>query len=459
MRLSGEDFRRFLRSVVAMSETLTIKDAKSVIENQIEELSKRNREPEWVTKLRYKGLEAFENAPYNDPALPNLLDFIAKAEEVPVPEIKSLEDLPPEMKALLDKLGISEVEQKYIAGLAVQSDTGVIYNEFLKQWEEKGLIMTSMEEAVKRFPIVKEHFMKLFNPEESKLTAYHTAVWNGGVFLYVKEGLKVPFPLHLFFLIQESSLAQAPHIIILAEKNTDVHLIEGCTSPVLVRHSLHLDMSEIYVHEGANVKLSVLQNWPEYVHTRPMTRARIGKNAQFINTTVGLGSGKSNIANPKYWVDEGGYVELNGILLGQKDFYVDLGGEMYLQGRGARGINASKSVIMDESTVITRGIIHARAPKTKGHISCDALLMSDGAKMETYPGLISTVDDAELSHEAAIGKIKEEELFYLMSRGLSEEEATQLIVKGFVEPLLKDIPMEFVVEIRKIIELAISGGM
>jgi Fe-S cluster assembly protein SufB len=190
-----------------------------------------------------------------------------------------------------------------------------------------------------------------------------------------------------------------------------------------------------------------------------MTRARIGKGARFINTTVGLGTGRSNIANPKYWVDENGYVELNGIILGQKDWYVDLGGEMYLRGRGAAGINASKAVIMDESTVITKGIIKAEAPKTKGHISCDALLMSDRATMETYPGLVSKVDDAELSHEAAIGKIREEELFYLMSRGLSEEKATQLIVKGFLEPMLKDIPMEFLVEIRKIIELAVSGGM
>lgn len=190
-----------------------------------------------------------------------------------------------------------------------------------------------------------------------------------------------------------------------------------------------------------------------------MTRAKVGRGARFINTTVTLGSGKSNIGDPHYWVEEGGHVELNGIILGQKDFYVDLGGRMFLQGPGASGINASKAVIMDESTVVTRGIIEADAPKTKGHISCDALLMSDKAVMETYPGLISRVDDAELSHEAAIGKIREEELFYLMSRGLDEEKATQLIVKGFLDPMLKDIPMEFLVEIRKIIELAVSGGM
>ncbi|AJC72019.1 hypothetical protein X802_07490 [Thermococcus guaymasensis DSM 11113] len=446
-----------------MTETITLSDAKAIIENQIEELAKRNREPEWMTRIRYKALEAFEKAPLNDPVISEeeLLHFIAKPEVEGLPEnIESLDDLPPEMKALLDRLGISEVEQKYIAGLAVQTDTGVIYNQFLQEWAKKGLIVLPTEEAVRRYPdIVKEHFLKLFRADESKLTAYHTAVWNGGIFLYVKEGLKVPFPLHLFFLIQESALAQAPHIIIIAEPNTEFHLIEGCTAPILVKHSLHLDMTEAYIHGGAKAQLTVLQNWPEYVHTRPMTRAKIGKGARFINTTVGLGTGKSNVANPKYWVDENGYVELNGILLGQKDWFIDLGGEMYLQGKGAAGINASKAVIMDESTVITRGVIKAEAPKTKGHISCDALLMSDKATMETYPGLVSRVDDAELSHEAAIGKIREEELFYLMSRGLDEEKATQLIVKGFLEPMLKDIPMEFLVEIRKIIELAVSGGM
>ena len=453
-----KDSRKYLRSVVAMSK-FTVQDARSIIEEQIETLKKRNKEPEWMTKLRYKAMDAFFEAPHNDPIIKDPLDYIAKAEEEIYPEVKSLDELPPEMLALLDRLGIAEVEKKYIAGLAVQSDTSIVLNDFLKEWRKKGLIVESMEDAIRNHPIVKDLFLKQFNPYESKLAAYHTAVWNGGIFLHVAQGLKVPIPLHLFFLIQNSAMAQAPHIIIHAEPNSEIHLIEGCTSPVLVRHSLHLDMTEAYIGEEANVKLSVLQNWPEYVHTRPMTRARIGKNAEFINTTVGLGTGKSNIANPKDWVDEGGYVELNGIILGQKDFYVDLGGEINLDAPGARGLNASKSVIMDKSSVITRGLIRANAPKTKGHISCDALILNPEARMETYPGLISQVDDAELSHEAAIGKIREEELFYLMSRGLKEEEATQLIVKGFVNPLLKDIPVEFVVEIRKIIEMAVSGGM
>jgi len=446
-----------------MTETITMRDAKTIIENQIEELAKRNREPEWMTKLRYKALEAFERAPLNDPVIDEntLLSFIAKPEVGGIPKnVESLDDFPPELKALLDRLGISEIEQKYIAGLAVQTDTGIVYNQFLQEWAKKGLIVLPTEEAVKKYPdVVKRHFLKLFKVEESKLTAYHTAIWNGGIFLYVKEGLKVPFPLHLFFLIQESALAQAPHILIIAEPNTEFHLIEGCTAPILVKHSLHLDMTEAYLGEGSKAQLTVLQNWPEYVHTRPMTRAKMLKGARFINTTVSLGSGKSSVANPKYWVGEGAHVELNGIVLGQKDWYVDLGGEMYLKGKGASGINASKAVIMDESKVVTRGIIRAEASKTKGHISCDALLMGDSAVMETYPGLVSMVDDAELSHEAAIGKIREEELFYLMSRGLDEEKATQLIVKGFLEPMLRDIPMEFLVEIRKIIELAVSGGM
>jgi len=436
---------------------LTRQDAKAIIEEQIETLRKRNREPEWVTKLRYKGLKAFFEAPHSDPVIEDPLDFIVRSTEEAFPEIKSLDDLPEEMRALLDRLGIAEVEKKYIAGLAVQSDTSVVLNDFMKAWRERGLIMVSMEEAVREFPAVKDKFMRLFNPYESKMAAYHTAVWNGGVFLHVKSGLKVPVPMHLFFLIQNSAMAQAPHIIIDAEPGSEIHLIEGCTSPVLVRHSLHLDMTEAYIGDGAKAKLSVLQNWPEYVHTRPMTRAIVGKNAEFINTTVGLGTGRSNVANPKYFVKEGGYAELNGIILGKKDFLVDLGGEITLEGRGASGINASKSVIMDESKVMTRGIIRAKAPKTKGHISCDALIMNPSARMETYPGLISEVDDAELSHEAAIGKIREEELFYLMSRGLREEEATHLSVKGFVDPLLKDIPMEFVVEIRKIIELSLGG--
>ena len=334
-----------------------LQEARSLIEEQIEILKRRNREPEWMTKLRYKGLKAFLEAPHSDPILKDPLDFIVKGSEEVYPEVKSLDELPPEMLTLLDRLGIAEVEKKYVAGLAVQSDTSIVLNEFLKAWRERGLIVESMEDAVRKYPVVKDLFMQLFNPYESKLAAYHTAVWNGGIFLHIKSGLKVPMPLHLFFLIQNSAMAQAPHIIINAEPHSEIHLIEGCTAPILIRHSLHLDMTEAYIGDGAKIKLSVLQNWPEYVHTRPMTRAKIGRNAEFINTTVGLGTGKSNIANPKYWVDENGYVELNGIILGKEDFYVDLGGEMHLQGRNAKGINASKSVIMDRSTVITRGII------------------------------------------------------------------------------------------------------
>jgi Fe-S cluster assembly scaffold protein SufB len=299
--------------------------------------------------------------------------------------------------------------------------------------------------------------MKLYDPGASKLAAYHTAVWNGGVFLWVKEGVKEEIPLHLFFLIQEEALAQAPHIVILAEPGSEIKLIEGCTSPILSKHSLHLDMTEAYIGEGAQVDLTVLQNWPEYVHTRPTQRVKVAKDARFSITSVGLGPGRSNITDPQYWVEEGGRVDVDSIILAKENSHVDLGGTIHLEGTGSTGINDSKAVIMDDSEVITRGKIKAKGSRTKGHISCDALVMDDGASMETYPGLSSSVEDAELSHEASIGDIKQEELFYLMSRGLTEEEATQLIVQGFVEPAIEDLPEEYLSEIRKILDLAVKG--
>lgn len=429
------------------------------IERQIEELTEGKDEPNWVTEARYRGMRQFESAPSQDPIISDPLDFIARREETPADDIESLDDLPEDTKNLLDELGISEMEQKALQGLTIQDDTGMIDSSFRKKWEKRGVIMAPMEEAIREYPEARERFMQLYDPGESKLAAYHTAVWNGGVFLWIKEGVKEEIPLHLFFLIQQEALAQAPHIVIFAEPHSEIKLIEGCTSPILSRHSLHLDMTEAYIGEGAKVDLTVLQNWPEYVHTRPTQRGKIAKNGELSITSVGLGPGKSNITDPRYWVEDGGRVEINSIIMTKEDSHVDLGGKIYLEGEGSTGINNSKAVIMDESKVITRGTINARNSHTKGHISCDALVMEDGASMETYPGLSSQVDDAELSHEAAIGKIKAEELFYLMSRGLDEDEATQLIVQGFIEPAIEDLPEEYLSEIRKIIELSVQGEM
>lgn len=445
--------------MVAINSTNTMNPDVASIEDQIEEIIEGNDEPEWVTELRYQGLRSYEEAPLTDPVISDPLEFLSKHSETPADDIESLDDLPDDTKNLLDELGISEMEQKAITGLTIQDGTGMIDSSFREKWEKRGVIMAPMNEAVKKYPELRERFMKLYDPGESKLSAYHTAVWNGGVFLWVKEGVKEEIPLHLFFLIQQEALAQAPHIVILAEPNSEIKLIEGCTSPILSKHSLHLDMTEAYIGENAKVDLSVLQNWPEYVHTRPTQRVKVARGGEFSITTVGLGPGKSNITDPRYWVEEEGRVEINSITLTQEDSHVDLGGEIHLEGSQSTGINNSKAVIMDDSRVITRGKINAESSNTKGHISCDALVMEDGAAMETYPGLSSIVENAELSHEAAIGQIREEELFYLMSRGLSEEEATQLIVQGFVEPAIDDLPEEYLTEIKKIIELSIKGEM
>jgi FeS assembly protein SufB len=442
---------------VVVINTISTESPRDSIKRQIEKISAENDEPDWITDLRYRGLKQFKSAPGSDPIISDPLEFLSDQDETPADGIESLDDLPEKTRNLLDELGINEMEQRAIAGLTIQDGTGMIDSSFRKKWEKKGVVMAPMNEALKRYPQARERFMKLYNPGASKLAAYHTAVWNGGVFLWVKEGVKEEIPLHLFFLIQEEALAQAPHIVILAEPDSQIKLIEGCTSPILSKHSLHLDMTEAYIGEGAKVDLTVLQNWPEYVHTRPTQRVKVAKDAQFSITSVGLGPGKSNITDPQYWVEEGGRVDVESIILAKENSHVDLGGTIHLEGPGSTGINDSRAVIMDDSEVITRGKIKAKGSRTKGHISCDALVLDDGASMETYPGLSSQVEDAELSHEASIGEIKKEELFYLMSRGLTEEEATQLIVQGFVEPALEDLPEEYLSEIRKILDLAVKG--
>lgn len=445
--------------MVAIKELKTKTKDSSLIEDQIENIAGNAEEPDWMRDLRYRAMEEYNEAPLDDPVISDPLEFVTNHRKTPADGINSLDDLPDQTKSLLDKLGISELERKAITGLAIQDDTDMIDSSFRDGWEERGVTMAHMEDALKEYPELRKKFGGLYTPEESKLTAYHTAVWSGGIFLHVEEGAKVEIPLHLFFLIQQEGLAQAPHIIIWAEPNSEIQLVEGCTAPVLPRSSLHLDMTELYIEEGAKVDLTVLQNWPEYVHTRPTQRGTVGKNAELTVTTVGLGPGKSNVTDPQYWVESGGQVEINSITLANEESLIDLGGQIYLDGNNSSGVNNSKGVIMDDSKMITRGTISARAPETRGHISCDALVMDDGAVMETYPGLSSSVDDAELSHEAAIGKIKDDELFYLMSRGLDEETATQLIVQGFVNPVVEDLPDEFLDEVKQIIDLSVQGEL
>ena len=371
---------------------------------------------------------------------------------------KDVETARAEAERLLESLGISQSEKDVLLGKTVQQDNTTVYKSLKEEMRKKGLVLEDMNTAVKSFPWLEKYFFKIFDINENALTAYHTKNWNNGVFVHANKGSKFTAPVHTFFLLSEASFAQTPHSIIVAEDDSEVHMVEGCTSPMLSESSLHIGGTEIYVGKNAKVYLTKLQHWPSYVHTRPITFARVEEGGELNLVNIIIGGGKTTVEKPGiHLVGKGARATVREVVLSRKSAYVDIGSNVYHDAEDTHSQVISKSVATDNSKVITRGVIHGLKPGAKGHISCDGMILGDEASSEAYPGLNAALSDVQLSHEASFGRIADKELFYLRTRGFSEEEAVELIVKGFVSPAMVDVPFEFRTEVNKIIELAAKG--
>ena len=411
--------------------------------------------PDWIEKIKKDALAKFDSLPLPKGDFIDLSKF-TKNEKV-LPKINSIEDAPKEITDLFDKLGISKEERKVFLGLSVQADNEVIYNQIKDVLLKKGIIIEGMDEAVKRYDWLKDYFFKLINYDQDKLTAYHAANWRNGVFLWAKGVYKQP--INADFMLLSPLFSQLEHTIVIAEPNSEVSLVEGCTAPIIRNYSLHIGVNEIYVKKNAKVTLTKLQNWPKYVHTRPITKVLVEENATFNMVNVIFGGGASTIEHP--------VIELKGknskatietIIFSPEESLIRTGTTVLNNGKNSASLLPSKSILSGKSRVSIKDVIKANNV-SKGHISCDALLLSENAEIETYPGLYSSNKNASLSHEASIGKLNEESLFYLMSRGLNEENAKSVLIKGFVEPILRNIPFQYQVEISKMLNILAEGSM
>ena len=441
------------------------KTRKGLGEDVVRAISKNKGEPEWMLEFRLKALEAFYKkdmpswgADLSDIVFDDLYYYAKPVEE----QGRTWEDLPQEIKDTYDRLGIPEAEQKFLAGVGAQYDSEIVYHHTREELEKQGVIFSSPEEAVQKHPeIVQRYFGTIIPYNDNKFAALNSAVWSGGSFVYVPPGVRVDIPLQAYFRINSESFGQFERTLIIADEGSFVHYVEGCTAPVYTTDSLHSAVVEIVALEGARVRYSTIQNWSTDVYNLITKRAVANKNATVEWVDGNLGSKRSMKYPAVYLMGEGAHGEVLSIAFAGKGQEQDTGGKIVHSADNTSSVITSKSISKDGGISTYRGLIRVDdgVKGAKSKVECDALLIDGESTSNTYPYMDIMSDRVSIEHEAKVSKISEDQLFYLTSRGLSEEEASTMIVNGFLDPLVKQLPMEYAVELNRLIELEMEGSV
>jgi len=433
-----------------------------IIKYYAEEISKKLKEPEWALKLRLKAAELYEKVPA-PPWMPKDFDleaFAAKvAEEEPVKPSEG--EIPDWYKKILERIGVPEIEQSMLAGVTVMVNENVVFEAQKRDLERKGVILKSMDEAVRDHEdIVKNFLHKVQTPDAHKLAALHVALRRGGTFMYVPKGVKVPFPAQAFFVITEEQLAQTEHTLIIADEKSSLHFIEGCIVPIPAPFSMHLGGSEFYALKGSRLRVSSLQNWMgDVIHT-PVKGAWVEEGARLEELGVSLGGTTIGMRPKIRLVGEKAKVSFNNVAMLKGDMKSWSGGTVLMEAPRTYANVVNRTVMLDRSFEEFLGEINVKrgAKEVRGYQSCNTLMLSDEAVNVTIPKLVSEVSDAELAHEGTVGKIGEEQIFYLRQMGFDEHEATQLLTIGFIDPLVEDLPSDYVRAIREIVKMTLGAS-
>ncbi|MCX6816651.1 MAG: Fe-S cluster assembly protein SufB [Candidatus Beckwithbacteria bacterium] len=429
-------------------------------QNLIKKISKQKKEPGWMLELRLKALKSFQEKP-----MPNWgvdlsgldfekINYFSEPEDSPK---RSWNQVPRETKDVFEKLGVPEQERKILAGVGAQWNSTIIYQKLKEKLENQGVIFCPMEEAVKRWPdLVKQYFMtKAVTINNNKFSSLNGAIWSGGVFVYVPEGVVIKEPLQGFFWLNLRAGGQFEHTIIVAEEKSRSEFIEGCSAPVYQQDSLHSGVVEIFVGKRARVKFSTIQNWSKNVYNLGTKRAMVAEDGVMEWVSVSLGSQATMVYPASILIGDGAKTSQLSLSLAGKGQEMDTGGKAIHIGKKTTSNIVSKSISKDGGKASYRGLVKILpgAKRAKSSVNCESLLLDNKSQAKTYPSMEILEDDVTALHEAKTGKIAEEELFYLMSRGLSEQEATSLIINGFIEPVVKNLPLEYAVEINRLIDL------
>ncbi|AJA49876.1 FeS cluster assembly protein SufB [Clostridium pasteurianum DSM 525 = ATCC 6013] len=428
-------------------------------------ISKEKNDPEWMRDFRLKSLEIYNNMelPTWGPSLDELdMDNIVTYVKPNTQMKGNWNEVPEDIKDTFEKLGIPKAERESLAGVGAQYDSEVVYHSIKEELVKQGIVYTDMETALREYEdIVKEYFMKLVPPNDHKFVALHGAVWSGGSFVYVPEGVDVEIPLQSYFRLNSPGAGQFEHTLIIVEKGARLHFIEGCSAPKYNVTNLHAGCVELYVKEGATLRYSTIENWSRNMLNLNTKRAVVEKNGTIEWVSGSFGSKISMLYPMSILKGEGAKAEFTGITFAGKGQHLDTGAKVVHAAPYTSSTINTKSISKSGGVAIYRGAVKItpNAHHTKASVSCESLMLDDISRSDTLPVLDILNDEVDIGHEAKIGRISDEAIFYLMSRGISEEEAKAMIVRGFAEPIAKELPLEYAVEMNNLINLELEGSI
>ena len=431
----------------------------------VAQISEMKNEPAWMREFRLKSFEIFEQKPtpewggnlaelnYQD------IHYFVRASEG---QGRSWDEVPDDIRKTYDRLGIPEAEKKFLAGVKAQYESEVVYGSLQEDLAKQGVIFTDTDSALRDHPeLFKEYFGTIIPPDDNKYAALNSAVWSGGSFVYVPPGVHIEFPLQAYFRINSENMGQFERTLVIVDEGASCHYVEGCTAPTYSSESLHSAVVEIIVKKGGRFRYTTIQNWSNNVYNLVTKRAFAYEDSLMEWVDGNLGS-KLTMKYPAiYLMGEGARGETLSIAFAGKGQHQDAGAKMVHCAPSTSSRIISKSISKDGGRSSYRGLVKVdpKADRCKSNVVCDALLLDPESRSDTYPYIEIEDNDVAIEHEASVSKIGEEQLFYLMSRGLTEAEASSMIVTGFIEPLVKELPMEYAVEMNRLIELQMEGSI
>ena len=430
----------------------------------IKKISERKNEPEWMREFRLKALEVYNSKPMTDwgPDLSDLdmNDIVHYLEPDSAPMNENWDDVPSYIRDTFDRLGIPEAEKQSLAGVGAQYDSEVVYHSVHKELEEQGVIYTDIETAIVKYgDMLKEYFMTLITVDDHKFAALHGAVWSGGSFIYVPKGVKVKMPLQSYFRLNAPEAGQFEHTLIIVDEGADLHFIEGCSAPKYQKNALHAGAVELFVRKGARLRYSTIENWSRNMYNLNTKRALVEEDGVIEWVSGSFGSRVSMLYPMSILKGDRSKCEFTGVTFAAAGQYLDTGCKIIHQGKNTSSTVHSKSISKNGGTAFYRGLLKVlpEATGTRSTVECESLMLDNESASDTIPIIDINNDSVDIGHEAKIGRISDEAIFYLMSRGISEDEAKAMIVRGFVEPISKELPLEYAVELNKLIELELEG--
>ena len=440
---------------------------KGLSEEVVRQISAHKEEPEWMLEYRLKALDVYNSKPMPkgggdlsslEAVLDEIYFYVRPQEQME----RSWDDVPDEIKNTFEKLGIPEAERKILAGVGAQYESEMVYHSLREEWAAQGVIFDSIEDGLKNHPeLFREHFGTIIPMHDNKFAAMNAAVWSGGSFVYIPKGVSLDTPLQAYFRVNQERMGQFERTLIIIDEGAQAHYIEGCTAPVYTTESFHSGVIEIVVKKNARFRYTTIQNWSNNMYNLVTQRSMVHENATMEWLDGNLGS-KLTMKYPScYLIGEGAHGEIMSIAYAGDGQHQDTGGKVVHVAPHTTSSITSKSISKGTGRSTYRGLckVHKGARHARSNVECDALLINDTSRTDTYPYIEIEENDASVGHEASVSKIGEEQLFYLASRGIAKDEAMAMIVRGFIEPIAKQLPLEYAVELNRLIEMEMEGSV